>query len=170
MLSRMEFILKEPFEKVLENFDPLIKTMIRRYSYSLEFDESYQIGRIALWEAYERFDPDKGAFPAYAQRYLSGRFLQMLNRKCVTMIHAEERTLEDNYTFVVPYLDDLIVNDYLQNLSERERLYVDEIILKQGSMKELARIEGVSYETVRSWRKKALDKLRIKGTAMKKDK
>ncbi|WP_221563763.1 sigma-70 family RNA polymerase sigma factor [Alkalihalobacillus sp. TS-13] len=166
----MEFVLKEPFEKVLANYDPLIKTMIRRYSHSLEFDESYQIGRIALWEAYKRFDPDKGAFPAYAQRYLSGRFLQIMNKKYVIMVHAEEHTLEENNSFVVPYLDDLIVNDYLQNLSERERLYVNEIILKQGSMKELARIERVSYETVRSWRKNALVKLRIKGTAMKKDK
>ncbi|MGP4082235.1 sigma-70 family RNA polymerase sigma factor [Pseudalkalibacillus sp. R45] len=162
--------MKKPFEKLLANFDPLIKTMIRRYSYSLEFDESYQIGRIALWEAYERFDPDKGAFPAYAQRYISGRFLQIINKKCVIMTHAEDHILEENNSFVVPFLDDLIVNDYLQNLSERERLYVNEIILKQGSMKELACLEGVSYETVRSWRKNALDKLRIKGIAMNKDK
>ncbi len=152
--------MKEPFEKVLNNFDPLIKSMIRRYSKQQEFDEMYQIGRIALWEAYERFDIEKGHFPAFASRYVSGRFLQILNKKRLEVVEVEGRSLEEQNSFIVPFLDDLIIKDYVQNLSDRERLYVNAIILQQESIKELAQREGVSYETVRSWRKCALSKLR----------
>ncbi|WP_408010666.1 sigma-70 family RNA polymerase sigma factor [Pseudalkalibacillus sp. A8] len=168
MLSGMEFFLKEPFEKVLVNFDTLIKSMIRKYSKALEFDEMYQVGRIALWEAYERFDIEKGYFPAYTRRYVSGRFLQLFNQKGLEIVHLEDHFLAEHHFFHRSFPRQPCHKRVCRNLSERERLYVNAIILKQGSMKELARREGVSYETVRSWRKSALVKLRRKGEAMKK--
>ncbi|MCF6136800.1 sigma-70 family RNA polymerase sigma factor [Pseudalkalibacillus berkeleyi] len=149
-------------------YEPLIKKLIKRYNYVDGYDELFQVGRIALWEAYERFDSRKGAFPAYAKTYVTGRFLQFLRKPGFETVEATEKIMDDHLHYDVTYLDSIIVDELLQNLSKRERLCVEYVILQSGSQKELARREQVSYETVRSWKKCALKKLRIKGIAMNK--
>ncbi len=156
----------ESFEKILNQYEPLIKKTIKRFHYVDVYDELFQIGSIALWEAYERYDSDKGHFPSYARSYITGRILQRLNQSSFVTTEASDQLLDTISGYEVPFLESMIVEEYMKNLSGRERLYVKFVLIHQGSQKELAEREGVSYETVRSWRKTTLAKLRIKGHAM----
>jgi RNA polymerase sigma factor (sigma-70 family) len=156
----------ESFEAVLIQYEPLIKGMIKRFSYVESYDELFQVGRIALWEAYMNFDPDKGYFPAYARSYLYGRFMQLCKKDTFERVEATEAFLTNKLQYEETYLDSFILEEYIKDLSKRERMFVEFVILHRGKQKELAKREGVSYETVRSWRKSALAKLRIKGAAM----
>lgn len=165
MLSE-QVLFMESFEAVLVQYEPLIKRMIKRFSSVDSYDELFQVGRIALWEAYMKFDPDKGYFPAYARSYVNGRFLQLSKKDSFEMIEATEAILTNKLQYEECYLDPFILEEYIKDLSKRERMFVEYVILHRGRQKELAEREGVSYETVRSWRKSAFAKLRIKGATM----
>ncbi|WLD94874.1 sigma-70 family RNA polymerase sigma factor [Alkalihalobacillus sp. AL-G] len=154
--------MNETYEMVLTRFENLIKKLIKDYGLSSDFDEMQQIGRIALWEAYTKYDPVKGHFPPYAKQYISGRLLQAAKKSAQHQhVVCSEAILQTTHHYEVQYLEELLLQEYVNGLSKRERLFVECVILQGEPQTVLAEKEGVSYQTVRSWRKTALAKLRI---------
>ncbi len=153
---------------ILERYENLIKKLIKSYGLSFEFDEMLQVGRIALWEAYEKFNPSKGYFPSYAKKYVAGRILQAAKKHLPheSEVEMSDSILHTTHTYEELYLEEMYIEEYVKNLSRRERLFVDCVILQGETQTELAQREGVSYETVRSWKKAALTKLRIKASKL----
>jgi DNA-directed RNA polymerase len=127
-------------------------------------DEFYQIGCLALWDAYQNFNPEKGKFSTYAISYIRGRMMVALSKESR---YSERHTYTgDELLEVVPTtyenipLETEILESYLVNLSDREKTWVQEAILLQKKTAEIANQYNVSAHTVRAWRKTALQKLR----------
>jgi RNA polymerase sigma factor (sigma-70 family) len=157
---------EEPFERVLENYEPLLKALIKRYNLQSQYDEMYQVASIALWESYQSFDDTKGVFPAYAKSYVTGKILNSLSKenrfaeRHVTYAPDSvlwEQRIEDS---AAPILEGEITALYMEGLSPRQRIWVQEGLLLGKKSTDIAKEKHVSADTVRTWKKEALKKMR----------
>ncbi|MDP4171531.1 MAG: sigma factor, partial [Bacillota bacterium] len=62
----------ESFEELSEQYTPMIHKIMNTLHIFKNKEEFYQLGLIALWEANERFDPQKGSFTTFAYSYIKG--------------------------------------------------------------------------------------------------
>ncbi|OIJ14248.1 hypothetical protein BKP35_07035 [Anaerobacillus arseniciselenatis] len=151
------------FDEIAKNYEPLIKKQLKLLNIYKDHEEYFQEGLIALWEAYKRFDPEKGKFSSFAIITVRGRLLSLLNK---------EKKFQDHHTLGEsnnPHLVDQsvkvpleleVVNSYLEGLSNREKLWIQEAILNEKKLSEIAKDHGVSTNTVKSWKKNVVKKLR----------
>lgn len=58
----------DKFEDILEQYEPMIKSILRKTNIYKNHDHFYQVARIALWQAWRNFDSIKGTFSNYAYR------------------------------------------------------------------------------------------------------
>ncbi|GGE51005.1 hypothetical protein GCM10011391_32220 [Pullulanibacillus camelliae] len=149
------------FEDIATRFDPLIKKWLISYQQLRDYDEMYQIALIALWEAVQQFDPKKGAFPAYAALMVRGKLLTEIKRK---KRYASRHLFFETFPEfpIVQEVDTLEVGafQYMTWLSDRERLWIKEAVLRDKETAIIAAEQGVTMDTVRSWKKAALAKLK----------
>ena len=151
-----------PFEEVLKRFEPVIKKQLLQLRIYKDHEEYYQIGRIALWHAFDRFNPERGNFSTYAISSIRGYMLNHLNKENL----FNERHCFDS-TDVIGNIADTgtpIEKDqlepYLQYLSSREKTWAYETFVLGKKQQEIAADYNVSVHTVKGWRKSALAKLR----------
>ncbi|WP_026690336.1 sigma-70 family RNA polymerase sigma factor [Alteribacter aurantiacus] len=152
------------FTVVYERYEKLIYSLVHKYKLHYEKDEYVQIGRIALFKAWKRFDPGSGPFPSYAKRYIEG-YLKDAIRKDVYYQDKCQLCEPVLLQSVCPPIDDESVEELKQvintfGLSDRETIWVNESILAGYKPREIAVRHGVSTGTVHSWRKQALKKMR----------
>jgi DNA-directed RNA polymerase len=74
-------IKEKTFEEVLKMYEPAIKKQLVSLRLYKDYDEFYQIGRIALWNAYQNFNPNKGNFSSYAISFIRGRMMTFLSKE-----------------------------------------------------------------------------------------
>lgn len=152
------------FQEVSVQFEPLIRGQIKKLHLYRSYDEYYQLGLIALWEACQRFNPEKGAFEAFALHTVRGHMLMQLKKeKRFSDRHfLGEDAMETVERIVAVEPEDVhLFDDYLNQLSERERTWFIEAIIQDKKPALIANEYGVSVNTVSTWRKNALKKLRI---------
>lgn len=155
----------------MERFDQLVKqyeNMIYKIMHSLNIyknqEEFYQIGLIALWEANERFDPEKGAFTSFAYAYIRGRLMTELTKNN----KHEERSMYPKDEFWDIIEDPLIEQPfekkflltYCEALTENQTKWVLYTCIDDLSVAEIAKKEGVSVSAVKAWRKGAKERLK----------
>ncbi len=122
----------------------------------------YQTGLIALWEAYVKFDPEKGSFTSFAYTYIRGRILSELRSE----VRVEERgaIMEEALMEVGEYDLDALSMDlllsYCTTLTDNQKKWVVAHSIHMLSIKEIAVCEGVSPEAVKKWRKGAKERIR----------
>lgn len=154
------------FEEICEQFMPLIYGLICKWNLGMEKEEYIQTGRIALYEAWSRYDDELGAFPAYAKSYVYGRIQQSLEKKerwNSKHVATEPFIMSETSSIICGNEEDLMVmQDWLArtNLSSREKDWVREAIFYGNKPTEIANACNVSVTTVKTWRKTALKKLR----------
>ena len=157
--------LKEiEFEKCCEEYMPIVKSLVRKWNLKWEQEDYIQIGRIALYDAWCKYDPKHGPFAPYAKSYVSGRLKKALCKqdRWRTQHVSIEPVILSEMTPALRYDEDqILITDWLNrsNLSDREKLWVKEALFHGYKPQEIAIIYGVNVETVKSWRKKALEKL-----------
>lgn len=153
-----------PFEEVLEQYEPMISSIIRKLNIYREFEQFRQAGRIALWQAWRRFDETKGDFAPFAYRSIYGALLDELKRETrFSAVHvpAEDDLLEiagpvtecDTSTF--SSLEELLLN---LTSAEKELL----ILLYEDRVSQTACAAhfGISVAGVKKRRERLLAKLR----------
>ncbi|WP_343070849.1 sigma-70 family RNA polymerase sigma factor [Bacillus sp. REN10] len=155
----------ENFENIYHQFSPMIRHIMRSLHIYKDEDEFQQIGRIALWEAYEKYEPQKGAFSTIAYSYIKGRMMDALKKA---------KQLEEQ----VVYTDQLLWQDvpdqqkdqslelemlltYTLSLSDREKVWLIRTFYENMTIAEIATCENVSPSAVKKWRKQALAKLKL---------
>jgi RNA polymerase sigma factor (sigma-70 family) len=153
------------FEELVETFTPLIKSQIKQLQRPELYDELYQTGLIALWEARTQYNSEKGQFTAFAKTYVRGKLLNHIN--------AEHKYYQRNFTSVeqeifenIPAPDYKIevnfpISRVLPLLSKTERIWLSQYYEHNKGPKEIAKQYDVSIDTVKTWRKRAIEKLRI---------
>ena len=152
------------FEKLTENYQPLIKKEIKKLNMYNHYDELYQIGLIALWEAKTRFDPSKGFFASYAQKYVSGKLHTYLRKELKYqeqyLVNLEPELIETIPTNDVQEQSVFPAKKISKLLSEKEKVWFHEFYQNGKEPTAIAKENQVSVNTVKTWRKRAIEKIR----------
>ncbi|WP_456277532.1 sigma-70 family RNA polymerase sigma factor [Bacillus sp. AK128] len=144
----------------------IIKSALKDMCLYINLDEYYQEGLIGFWEAYERFDSSKGAsFRTFAYWTIRGKLLTYLKkadrneeRKAFLSDAVIESTPDEQLR--IP-LESELISTYCIELTEAQKTWVYKAFIEDKSAMQIAKEEGVSLETVKSWRRYALKKIRI---------
>lgn len=128
-------------------------------------DDFYQEGLIGLWEAYKRFDPTRGvAFRTFAYRTVRGKMLTLLLKskknedRQATLTEAMVEITEDTNPDIPLETETILL--YCDGLTEPQRKWVIMHFIEGRGQKEISEKEKVTPETVKSWRRYALKKIR----------
>ncbi|MGG3560498.1 sigma-70 family RNA polymerase sigma factor [Neobacillus rhizosphaerae] len=163
MLSRKDPAM-DSFNQLVEQYNPMIHKIMHSLHLYRNQEEFYQTALIALWEADNRFNPEKGSFTNYAYTYIKGKLLMELTQKNKdeTMVSYPKEeyweTVQDQNPDIP--LDAEILLSYCHGLTEKETKWVMGVILQDQTMKDLAVQENVSVSAVKQWKIGALQKLR----------
>jgi RNA polymerase sigma factor (sigma-70 family) len=152
------------FEEAIVQYTPMIHHLIKKLHIYKDFDDYIQLGFIALWEAYEKFDAEKGAFSAYAYMTMKGHLLMALKKQ---MKHAEHHTSLNEEWVEVPEtgqhhipLEKEILYLYYKSLKENEKIYIHEHIINDRPLQEIADEYNVKLDAVKWWGRSAKKKLK----------
>ncbi|GGH88430.1 DNA-directed RNA polymerase [Pullulanibacillus pueri] len=149
------------FEDIAQQFEPLIRKYLLELHLLADYQEMHQVGLIALWEAWRKYQPEKGPFPAFAQAVVRGRLLTEIKKQ---KQFSDHHTFQENLPEPPIAPKDGVLNIEallkLSVLSERERLWLHEAIFLEKKTKIIADEQAVSVNTIRSWKKAVLKKLR----------
>jgi RNA polymerase sigma factor (sigma-70 family) len=148
------------FEGLCLSFTPLIKKTIRYLGLQWDYQEAFQIGLIALWEAWRDFDPQKGFFPTYAKAKIIGRLKTLATKSYTDRERFQPFTLsEDDIQEQEKDTGEFTFDLEACKFSQKERLWVAEFINEGYNTEEIAARHDVSVNTVRSWKKGVKRKL-----------
>lgn len=151
------------FEDVLAQYEPMISAIIRKLNIYRDHEQYRQVGRVALWQAWTRFDDEKGNFTPFAYRSIRGAMLDELKR---------ESRIEEN---IMPATDDVLVyfmggeegddgfdylHDAIEQLDPSEKAFIQWTFLEGCSLAECANRFGISVAGVKKRRERMMKKLR----------
>lgn len=156
---------EEEFNVILHQYTPMIIATINKWRLYSEQEEYTQVARIALYEAWLRFDETAGSFAPYAKSYIEGRIRHELTRRDKVQtntfpsapeifVNAAELSEQNIETTIL--LTDVIAR---AGLTPREKDWASSYILENMKPADISEKFGVSVTTVKSWRKTALVKL-----------
>ncbi|MEH7461642.1 sigma-70 family RNA polymerase sigma factor [Bacillus thuringiensis] len=147
------------FMETVALYEKMIKNQMKKLCIYRDYEEYYQCGLIALWRAYEKYDEEKGSFPAYALVTVRGYLLEQLKKECrvqdkevctehyiLENIGGEEKQRE---TF-----------EYMSMLEENEQFVLFEHFYGGKKMREIATELGMTYHQARWIYRQALNKMR----------
>ncbi|MBS4219040.1 sigma-70 family RNA polymerase sigma factor [Bacillus sp. FJAT-49711] len=156
---------REYFEEVIISHERMIYHVMKSLGIFKNKDEFYQTGLIALWEAYQRFDVEKGKFSTYAYSYIKGRMqtkMTKANKDEDRYVYPDESfwemSIDENGK---PALELEQLYSYCKGLTARQEKWVIDTFYLGLSVQEIAKKEGVSLSAVKKWRAGAIQKIRI---------
>lgn len=156
--------MNQSFEHVAEAYKPMIFSIMRKLHITKEYDEYYQLGLIALWEAYQNFQPDKGSFSSFAYKKIYWKIVSNLRKQLRTQsnecLMAEESPYLSASSYKNQYDFYTTLESILHDLTPLQKAWVTGYIYEGKSLKEIAQEQGVSVGAVKQWRIKTLQKLR----------
>lgn len=158
------------FEETLDQFEPMISSIIRKLHIYRDFDHFRQTGRVALWQASERFDETKGNFAPFAYRTIYGALLDELKRESrFTTVHvpAEDDILELMGIASLEDEGDADLEECLSGLTLEERKLLSLLYVERLSQADCAVYFGISIPGIKKRRERLLLKLREQLTARK---
>ncbi|WP_442852957.1 sigma-70 family RNA polymerase sigma factor [Bacillus sp. UNC41MFS5] len=127
-------------------------------------DEFYQHSLIALWEASQRFDPNKGSFTNYAYTYIKGRLLMELKKsqqeheRYIQPVEEFWDLVEDSHSDDPLQKETLLT--YCETLTPNQKKWLLYTVCDYLTIKEIAELEKVSPSAVKSWRSGAREKVK----------
>ena len=154
----------EDFKTILEQYNPLIHHIIKKLNISSDKDEFYQIGLIALWEASLNFNPNKGTFLSYAYKTIQGKMLITLCKSSKISEREVKKSVE--YWDMLKVEDEISVlewyfpKSFLQSLTAKQSTWLAEYIQFGKSIADISEEYGITYATVKSWKRTTLLKLK----------
>lgn len=155
---------RERFEEIIKNYERMIFHVMKSLGIYKNREEFYQTGLIALWDAYQRFDGEKGKFSTYAYSYIKGRMqteMTIMNR------FSERNVFPDDDFWEIPVdennklpLELEQLHSYCKGLTEKQKKWVVDTFYYGLRVQEIAEKEGVSISAVKKWRSGAIQKIR----------
>ncbi|WP_052124217.1 sigma-70 family RNA polymerase sigma factor [Ureibacillus manganicus] len=159
----------EEFEEVVEQYDPMITSLLKRANIYKNHDQFRQSARIALWNAWQKYDPARGPFAPFAYRSIkTSIFSEMTNdnrfserqiayeKETLTAIAQiiEQKNNHHEHSDILFILQDL--------LTEKEYQLIIDIYFNGYNCKELTKKYGTSAAALRKRKDRALKKVREK--------
>lgn len=153
------------FEDILQQYEPMISASIRNLHIYRDHDSFIQAGRVALWQAWNRFDATKGNFTAFAYRSIRGAMLDEMKKESKfdeRFTHVDDSSLAyllENQNHCHAGMADKIA-DILDILSPAERELIQSLFIEGLTLMECAKNIGISVEGIKKRRHRILFKLR----------
>ncbi|WP_189655210.1 sigma-70 family RNA polymerase sigma factor [Bacillus sp. HNG] len=151
------------FEELVEQYKPLIFRVIKRLRLYGDKDTFYQIGLIGLWDASTRFDLEKGVeFSTFAYSTIRGKLLDHLKKEA----RYRERYQPTGELIFLSLTDSSmgnsldLIEEYGEGLTDNQKKWVQGRIIEDKSYKAIADEHGVTVDSVKSWGRQAVKKLR----------
>lgn len=155
----------------LTNYKPLIIYEAKKI-YGRVDEDMIQEGYLVFLEAKESFNKSRGVpFNAYLATRLRYRYLEMTREKKPALSlqgrAGENGTLEDMVAGkantegeVVELQLEAQVKQALKELSDMQRVLIIEVFFNNKKLPKIAKEQGISYETAKTHKKRAIKKLR----------
>ena len=145
------------FKEAVVLYEGMIVNQIKKLGIRQDYEEYYQCGLIGLWHAYERFDAEKGSFPAYAVVTVRGYILERLKK---------EFAVQEKCVYVGEYEDifhaediEMRAKDLMSVLNEKEKYIILNAFCREDDG-EIALETEMTYYQVRWVYRQALEKMR----------
>ncbi|WP_409294562.1 sigma factor [Peribacillus sp. SCS-26] len=141
-------------------YTPLINKVINSLKIYKEKEEYFQIGLIALWEAAEKHSAAKGPFLPFAYSVIKGRMLNQLNKE-----HRHEEKYgtewkeESSSSSSEIYFKDERFEFLCTHLTDNGIKWLGGVY-EGKTIEEISVQWDVTKDSVKSWRKAALKRLR----------
>jgi RNA polymerase primary sigma factor len=147
----------------IEDYLPFVRSVVSRYkNMGLPYDDLLQEGLLGLWEAAERFDPDRGTkLTTYAVFWIKKRVIAALEKE--HKIDPGSAELNEEITASPIYA---ALNDQPEKISlpsempEIEKQVLRLSFEKQLPLNEIAELLNTSRERIRQYKEKGLRRLR----------
>ena len=115
------------FKEAVVLYEGMIVNQIKKLVIRKDYEEYYQCGLIGLWYAYERYDAEKGSFPAYAVVTVRGYILERLKKEFAVQ---ERCVCVGEYEDIFHFEDvEIRVKDFMSVLDEKEKYIIFERFL-----------------------------------------
>lgn len=147
------------FEEVAMQYAPMVSAVIRKLHIYRDFDTYRQVGNIALWQAWQRFDDEKGNFTPFAYRSIRGAMLDELKRETRRNDQASHMgsIQEEVGEAIVEGLPDWLE---VGQLNDQEKWLLEALYIKDCKLSDLAASEGISLAGMKKRRERLLKKLK----------
>lgn len=155
------------FDEVLTQYEPMISATIRKLNIYRNFEQFKQVGRIALWQAWTRYEEKQGHFAPYASRYIRGAMLDLLrgeNQFETHVVQTEDDLLamlveqESEPVFYNTWTDALI--EAVEQLPINDQNLIRWIYVEGLTQSECAEKAQISVAGIKKRRERLLNKLR----------
>ncbi len=155
------------FENVLVQYEPMISATIRKLNIYRNYEQFRQAGRVALWQAWTRYEEGRGHFAPYAARSIRGAMLDLLkneNQFETHVVQTEDDILatfieeESEPAFYNTWSDPLI--DAVEKLSDGEKELIQWIFVDGLTQAECAKNAEISVAGIKKRRARLLMKLK----------
>lgn len=144
------------FDEVLTQYQPMIRSILRKTRIYRDHDVFRQAAAIALWKVWENYDESKGSFTGYAYRSMYGAVLDELKRT------TKDIPVETSY-FDMEYVanTESHIDDLLAILPSTQRDVLILCYIHGFTALEIAQILNISEPGIKKRKKVALAKLRV---------
>ncbi len=148
------------FDLLVEQYSRMIHGIMKSLAIYKDYDDYYQIGLIALWDAANLYDEKKGKFSTYAFSFIRGRMLMFLRQQ---KKHEKEQSVFNENLLQKLVYEELFLEkeDFLAcfaYLTEKEERWVLLRFYHGLSNSDIAKMEKMNLKTVNSCGKRAMAK------------
>lgn len=155
----------EPFEEIFERYKGMIFHLIKKLNIQDEDHDFFQIGTIALWQAFQNFDDAKGSFSTYAYTCIKGSLLNELTRR---KKYYDKHSLREEWFSFDQETSGLIgekevriwIDQISVKLTKNQSIWLYKYCIEGKTPTQIAKELGVTQAQVKSWRKGAISKLK----------
>lgn len=151
------------FELLFEEHEALIKQVMGHLKIYRNFDEFYQLGRIALWEATIKYDSSKSSFEMFAFMTIKYKMIKEMSKH--NIISQNESVFEEGqFQFVLDEqcatVDEFNEIEWLTILPKEERVLLKLAFFEDKTNREIAAVLGSTEEAIKKRRQRLLKKVR----------
>ncbi|MGM8213914.1 sigma-70 family RNA polymerase sigma factor [Virgibacillus sp. W0430] len=173
---------KLTFEQIFKQNERRIYFYIHKLNVQDPHREFYQEGLVAMWNAYEKYEPDKGPLATYFNYMIRNRMIDLIRKKSreqraeKEVVHEEKKKIDlgnhmrksDSPSIIHGSADLYVTDMYLweqvkRGLTEKQWKWVYYSIVEGMTYKEIAKQEQTTVEAVKSWGRQARKNLRKMG-------
>ncbi|OLN24245.1 hypothetical protein BTO30_01535 [Domibacillus antri] len=150
------------FEQIAQQYNPMIHRILNKLHIYKNKEDYHQVGLIALWEAYTKFDSSKGEFPPFAYAYIQGRVMNALTKDAAFSDHSVltgEPVLFEGIDSRPTPEETTLTKTAGAHLTGRAKRWYELSIINGLTNPDIARRENVSPAAVRKWQMSAIQQL-----------
>ena len=153
------------FNEVLTQYEPMISASLRKLNIYRDHESFKQAGRIALWQAWTRFDEEKGAFTPFAYRSIRGAMLDEMKKE--NRFEENVSQAEDDFLEALSQIENPISEAWSDELDRafeiltmEERQLIQWLFVERRTQVECAEKAGISKAGIKKRRERILKKLK----------